>query len=115
MYHAIFVQNLKALMDERKLTAYALWQLTKTTGKGMPATTIYRALDGKAPPTLATMECIAFALDVPLTLLLDPTVAKPSPARTALLKRLRDMEPGKQHICISLGLEQAQSLRKVPR
>jgi transcriptional regulator with XRE-family HTH domain len=108
MYQQIFIENIRKVLDDRRITPYELAALS-----GVPTTTIYRVLGGKHGPTMAVTEKLAAGLKLPLTYLLDPSNADPSPARAALLAYLSKLEPGKLHICDSVDITQAKKIKRI--
>ncbi|WP_322075551.1 transcriptional regulator [Burkholderia cenocepacia] len=68
MYNIIFFTNILRLLDERGMTKHELAEKA-----GISISFLSELTNGKANPSLKTMEAIAQALGVPLTLLLEST------------------------------------------
>lgn len=66
MYHAIFLTNVRRLLDERQLTKQALAEKA-----GISVSFLSDLTNGKANPSLKIMGAIAQALEVPLPVLLQ--------------------------------------------
>lgn len=66
-----FSQNLRDVMEEKKITAYRLSKLV-----GVHQTTIKNWLDGKTTPKVEMARQVADALDVPVDKLLSYTVSE---------------------------------------